>query len=124
DGGIRDESRPVARIAEAPDRSGEGVLDFILPWNGAAIDEIGHRIIAVDGETAAVVDHHQLGGRRPSPRLGEEPAQAESREADGERQRGKMHAPAPCCGHSLADHPANQHNAPAVNLRYTLYAPS
>ena len=82
---VGDEGGPVAFVAKAPDHPGEGVLERVSSRRRRPVDEIGHRIEAVDREPAVAVDDDLLrgravpgdrgraAGREPSPRRARAP---------------------------------------------------
>jgi hypothetical protein len=60
---MRDKRRAIALVAEAPDRAGFGRLEVWQSNHGAGVDEIGHGVEPLDGQTGVTVHDHALGGR-------------------------------------------------------------
>jgi hypothetical protein len=105
DVGPLSERRPIAEIAEAPDRA--AILQFEIrtaqPWLAVGVER--DRIVTADGEPGVPVDHDPFG--RTAGGSAEHVAAEESKDKRKNRDRGARFLPLlPCCGHSFGERSA------------------
>src|SRR5262249_17833163 len=83
----------------------EDILVGVLSGDRGAIDEVGDRIEAVDGETAMALGDDLLRGRRPDRRDRATQRGGQRRGTNHPAREGKPELSlTPRCGHSLANH--------------------